>query len=375
MKLSAKAPDSQPADAANPEMRPTVAVALPSGAGSFDPTISARAVALAELRRLLAAWHRHEPGARTGEDPEELHQLRVTARRIDATLALFRRQLPAPLVRARKATKGVLRTLGAARDLDVQLSELELYCKNLREEEREAAGPLRALLETERARARARMIRGLDAEPTRRWLELLAHATRAEPAGANHADPALVVMPERVQRRFRKLRKSVRKLRPKSSMEDYHQVRRRAKQLRYATECGAAIFGKPAEEMLKALRRLQDKLGAHQDACMAQSRLAAIAADPSHELPAPTLFLMGRLAEHYAGISGETRRTLTRCWRKVRGKRWKALRARLGELHDSAEIVHEVLPVSETERVEEPARAEANFPETPPEIEPRPLKH
>ena len=258
MKLPTNAPQPGAPDAVSAEL--TVTAALAESAQAFDLTTSARAVALAELRRLLAAWREHEPGARLGEDPEELHQLRVTARRIDATLGLFKRQLPAALVRARKSTKAILRSLGAARDLDVQLSELAHYCADLSDEERAAAEPLRELLEKERERSRARMIRSLDAEPTRRWLEMLAQATAAEAAGANGADPALIVMPERVRRRFRKLRKSVRRLRPRSSMEEYHLVRRRAKQLRYATECGADVFGKPADEMLRALRRLQDKL-------------------------------------------------------------------------------------------------------------------
>jgi len=119
-------------------------------------------------------------------------------------------------------------------------------------------------------------------------------------------------------------------------MEDYHAVRRRAKQLRYAIESGAGMFGKPAEEALKTLRRLQDKLGAHQDAYMARNRLAALAADPANGLPAVTLFLMGRLAEHHAGTTAQAGKTLTRSWRKVRGKRWRALRTRLEELSDTA---------------------------------------
>ena len=131
MKLPANAPQPAPVDAGGADLTPAVVAALADGADAFDLTTSARAVAIAELRRLLAAWRRHEPGARLGEDPEELHQLRVTARRIDATLALFKRQLPAALVRARKATKAILRSLGAARDLDVQLSELAHYCAHL----------------------------------------------------------------------------------------------------------------------------------------------------------------------------------------------------------------------------------------------------
>jgi len=362
-------------NAGSADLTPAVAV-LVEGGEPFDLETSARTVAMAELRRLLGAWRRHEPGARLGEDPEELHQLRVTARRIDAVLGLFRRQLPTALVRARKPTKAVLRSLGAARDLDVQLSELADYCARLPQEERGAAEPLRALLGSERTRARARMVRGLDSEATRRWLEILTHATSSDPGGANGADPALIVMPERVRRRFRKLRKSVRRLRPKSSMEEYHLVRRRAKQLRYATECGAIAFGKPADDLLRALRRLQDRLGEHQDACMAQERLAAIATDPVSGLPPSTLFLMGRLAEHYAQVTTETRRTLTRTWRKVRGKRWKALRARLGELHDSAVAASVALSASTGLSPTGLAPADAsNFAGQPPEPEARPLKH
>jgi CHAD domain len=152
-------------------------------------------------------------------------------------------------------------------------------------------------------------------------------------------------------------------------------VLRRAKQLRYATECGADLFGKPADELLRALRRLQDKLGAHQDACMAQSRLAAIAADPASALPPTTLFLMGRLAEHYAGVTGATRRTLTRSWRKVRGKRWKALRARLAELHDSAEAANGALPVTGPDGSAELTHSAAALAAAPAETEPRALKH
>jgi CHAD domain-containing protein len=366
VKLPIREPEPSATDAA-----PTTP-AFAGTATGLDAAATAHDVAIAELRRLLGAWVTHEPGARLGQDPEELHQLRVTARRIDATLALFKRQLPAPLVRSRKTTKAVLRSLGAARDLDVLLSELDRYCAGLPEHERAAAEPLRARLESERGRARARMVRGLDSEPTQRWLETLTLAG-TEHGAMNGGDRATLVMPERVRRRFRKLRKSVDKLRPKSSMEDYHLVRRRAKQLRYATECGAVMFGKPADDMLKALRRLQDRLGAHQDAYMAQNRLAELAGDPASGLPPATLFLMGRLAEHYKQATAQARQTVARSWRKVRGRRWKALRARLGEVRDSAAAPNGAGAPHPTPAAPEPANA------TPagraPEPEFHPLKH
>jgi CHAD domain-containing protein len=300
------------------------------------PGASAQQVALAQLRRHLTAWIRHEPGARLGSDPEELHQLRVAARRIEATLGLFKHQLPPRLVHARQGAKGVLRALGTVRDLDVQLAELRQYCSALPSAERAAAAPLRSRLEEERARTHQRMLGTLDSEATRHWLETLDHASASFAAAAAPAAPqAATVIPERVRGRFRKLKKAVRRLDSRSAMEEYHTVRRRAKQLRYAIECGAGMFGKPAEEMLKVLRRLQDGLGAQQDAYMAKNRLAALAAGGSR-LPSETLFLMGRLAEHHLGETRQARKTLTRSWRRVNGKRWKGLRARMQELSEAA---------------------------------------
>jgi len=374
MKLPGSAGENEPlvADTAD---RTSPAAARPSGATHpFDTSTTAHDVAIAELRRLVSTWRKHEPGARLGQDPEELHQLRVTARRIDATLALFKRQLPPALARARKTTKSVLRSLGEARDLDVQLSELARYCSRLPEHERAAAEPLRTRLESEREQVRARLLRGLDSEPMRHWLKTLT-LDGAERDEMNGTDRAMLVMPERVRRRFRKLRKSVGKLRSKSSMEDYHLVRRRAKQLRYATECGVVMFGKPADDMLKALRRLQDRLGAHQYACMAQNRLAELAADSASGLPPATLFLMGRFAEHQVQASAQARQTFARSWRKVRGKRWKALRSRLGELRDTAKAANGAAAAAADAPPEVLVPTDAAVAGHAPEPGSRPVKH
>lgn len=331
---------------------------------------SALEVALTGVRAHLTEWMRHEPGARLGRDPEELHQLRVAARRIDATLGLFRHQLPTRLVNARAGAKGVLRALGTARDYDVQLASLRKYCGRLPGAERAAAAPLRARLAEERDRARGRMIGMLDSEATRHWLETLNLASADLPAGASPDAPrAATVMPERVRRRFKKLKNAVRQLDSRSSMQDYHAVRQRAKQLRYAIECGMAVFGKPAEEMLRSLRRLQDQLGAHQDADMAKNRLAALASDPAR-LPPETLFFMGRLAEHHLGETGHARRTVARSWRKVSGKRWKALRAHMEELSESAAAAPAIAPTVADSLAAPPATGAVLD-----EPAPRPLRH
>src|SRR5260370_37624068 len=118
MKGPLRARQGEPAVAGSPvAMKSAVAAARAGTSSAFDSDTTASDVALAEVRRLLATWRVHEPGARLGHDPEALHQLRVTARRLDATLGLFQQQLPTALSHARRTAKRVLRALGAARDL------------------------------------------------------------------------------------------------------------------------------------------------------------------------------------------------------------------------------------------------------------------
>jgi len=309
----------------------------------LDASMSAHELALANLQALLADWLRHEPGARLGQDPEALHDLRVTARRMDATLSLFAPYLPEALVRARGTLKTLLRILGTPRDLDIQLGELTRISPQLSEGERPALQPLMDHLESERARARARMLQALDSESTRGWIDTV-RALVEEPSGAPSASSlgAAAVMPELISDRFRKLRKAFRRLNALSSMEEYHAVRARAKKLRYTIEPAAVIYGKPAGEMLRALRRLQDRLGTQQDAYVAKNRLLAIAADPPTGLPSQTLFLMGRLAERHSLAAAEARKPVEKTWRKVRGRRWKALRLQLEELHASSPVAQPV---------------------------------
>lgn len=370
MKVPAEAPSTTVG------LTATAASDLDAMSANVAATGSASQLALVELRRQLAAWTRHESGARLGVDPEELHQLRVAIRRIDALLGIFKQQLPATLVRARKHAKSVLRTLGTARDLDVQLAELERYCASLSPAERLAAIPLRTRLEADRAKARLRMIRALDGEPTRLWREALDSGSAEYAAAAvPGAAPAALVMPVRVGKRYRKLRKDIRRLGSKSVMDEYHVVRRRAKLLRYALEPGAQLFGKPAEEMLRSLRRLQDGLGEHQDAYLAKNRLAALAAAPGAGLPPETLFFMGRLAEHHLHVTTRARKTLRGAWDKIRGRRWKTLRARMAHLSATVAKNQERSPVADAEVLAPPDRSASPELERAPVPESRPLKH
>lgn len=299
---------------------------------AVDASMPIADVALANLRRYWSAWHLHEPGARLGDNPDELHDLRVAARRSDAILRQFGSSLPAPFLRLRPTLKKILRALGNTRDLDVALIELESFSRKLPESDRETAAPLRQHLVSERRRARARMLSVLDSVSVQKDLKTLASLLATPVATPQHSPQlALNVAPEFIRRRYRKVRKCADLLTPDSPMEAYHEVRGQVKKLRYALEAVAAIYGKPASEMLRALCRWQEKLGMQQDAIVASRRLQALAGAPPKDIAPETLFLMGRLAAHYASAASRARKLHAKAYRKVRG-RWKRLRTMLEDL-------------------------------------------
>jgi triphosphatase len=307
-------------------------VGLAPPAAEFAPTAVDAAMTLAEvaaanIRRYLSAWHRHEPGARLGNDPEELHDLRVAGRRLDAILRQFRSSLPAAFLGIRTTLKTVLRALGHVRDLDVALIELQTFSRELPKSNRVSVEPLQRHLVAQRARARAQMLSVLDSIWVRKNLQELS-ALLAAPAAADQRSSAQLAVhaaPELIRRRYRRMRKRADRLTPDSSMDEFHQVRGQVKKMRYALEAVALIYGKPAVAMLRALRRWQEKLGVQQDAAVASRRLNALANAPPKGIPPDTLFLMGRLAEHHAAEAARARKRYAKGYQKVRG-RWKGLR-------------------------------------------------
>ena len=302
-----------------PDLQPT----------AVDASMRVEEVALANLRRYLSAWHQHEPAARLGDDPEALHDLRVAGRRMDAILRQFEPFLPHAIVRTRPTFKKLMRALGHARDLDVALLELEEFNGTLSESDRAKLLPLQAHLDSERRRARHKMLAVLDSGPVQKDFGRLM-ATLAHPKIILESQPVspLVTLSEVIRERYKKVRKAADRLTMDSAMEEYHAVRGRVKKLRYALETVAVMFAEPADEMVKALRRWQEKLGAQQDADVAGRRLRALAMQPPKGLPSETLFLMGQLAARYQDRAWKARKRHPRAYRKVQ-QRWKALKSAL----------------------------------------------
>jgi len=289
------------------------------------------------LSRHFRRMVRNEPGARLGLDPERLHDMRVATRRLRAALKVFHGALPPTRTASLKKDFGWLATaLGSVRDLDVHLSRLEQEATDVPGAAPEALAAYAEHLRRDREKARAAMLRVLDSKRYAVFVERLGRFLAAgppkRPCGDVAREPVTRVAPQVIRKRLRCLLADGRALTPDSTDEELHALRIRCKRLRYACEFFADLYGSAAVEFAARLTGLQDILGAHQDACVAQETLERYALG----LPARSVsdrragLSLGRLAAHHAWTALRTRTEFFKAWRRFDKKKLRApLRKRL----------------------------------------------
>lgn len=303
------------------------------GPKDVDSSLTTGEVAFAVLRGQFEKFLAHEPGTRIGEDPEELHDMRVASRRLRAALKVFEDALPNRASEFRDELKWIANALGEVRDLDVQLGRLDGWVSDAAPEDREHLGPLRSLLEERRHEARKAMLRILDSRRYARFVESFSSFLERGPSPRTRGAgiPTLAAAPGIVKHAYRKVRKLGDPLTEGSSGEEYHELRKKARRLRYLLEFLSDVYGDPAKKVVKSLKKLQDVLGDHQDAEVAVAYLRGLSAEKgrSPKLPPETVFVMGGIAERYAIRAGELRKEFPEAYDEVRGKRWKRLKKEL----------------------------------------------
>jgi CHAD domain-containing protein len=276
------------------------AVAPDLGPTQIDASMAAGEVAFAILRRHFAAMLAHEPGVRLGEDPEELHDMRVATRRLRAALKLYADVLPRRAERYERDLRHFARALGDVRDLDVHLERLSGEVSRNGEVLEEVI----ALLEVRRGEARRRMLEVLDSNRYERFVASFSGTLRRGRSPMPTA-PILETAPDVVRRRYKKVRKDVEALSEDSPPEDFHDLRKKGKRLRYALEPLQEFYGKPSEKMVDRLKAVQDDLGDNQDLIVAAELMQELAF--SGDLTPRTVFSMGSMAERHLREAAEVR--------------------------------------------------------------------
>lgn len=273
------------------------------------PTASPAEVVEAQIRIHLVKMLAHDPGVRIGDDPEDVHQLRVATRRLRAFLRAARGLVDEAWGgEVRDGLKRLADALGAVRDREVLLERFGAALESLEPRLRRDARPLVRALERERSTARRALLEVLGGAEYFRLLDRIETGPPLHTASA--ADPSLS---EVWGGEFRKLRKAMWALGPNSADEDLHAARIKVKKARYAAELGAPVFGKRARTFVSPAKDLQDVLGEHQDSAVAEGRLSELAQSAA---PA-TAFVAGRLAELERSRRLEARAAWPAAWSRL----------------------------------------------------------
>jgi CHAD domain-containing protein len=229
----------------------------------------------AKLERLCAL----RDAALDFSDIEGVHKMRVASRRLRSALRDFQPFLSKPV--SAKRLKDVSRALGAVRDEDVAIEMIEKLSAEADEGGRAGverlAAERRRRREGVRAALRAAISDGALAELRESFnAQLEEAAAEAAPEAAAEGERAARRRPARktrfadiggrvVRARFRELRESSRSLYRPFDVEPLHDMRIKAKRLRYAIELFTQCWGEAVAPFAAEIAQLQDQLGALHD--------------------------------------------------------------------------------------------------------------
>jgi CHAD domain-containing protein len=237
------------------------------------PDQRADAAAAMVLRELLGTIRANFDGALVGEDPEYLHQLRISVRRsrtVQRQLSGIFPELELPGFRAE--FRWLQRVTGEARDLDVYVQEFEAMRAMVPEPMRSDLDPLWQVLGHWRMTARGEAARALcsqrNVELLADW-ELLLDGLVGRPVDDRPAAgrPIGEVAGRRIRRVYKRVLRLGSAIDPDSDPQAYHELRKKGKELRYMLELfGVQLFAaEVVDPLVRSLKSLQDVLGRHQD--------------------------------------------------------------------------------------------------------------
>ena len=258
-----------------------------------------------QLEELLA----HDPGVRVGGDSEDVHDMRVAVRRLRSILRTSRPMLDREWADGLRGELDWLAdVLGPVRDLDVISEDLAAEIASLDAGEAVSGGRLLEPLKDQQRRVRRELLAALDSQRYLALLDRIEHASESLPV--RRCDLGVEQM---AAKQFQKLRRRARALGPDPSSLALHKTRIMLKRARYAAELAATTTGKPAKLVIKRAKHVQDILGQHQDAIVAQREIRKLARAVDER---EATLVAGRLIERQQQRASEARSEFRRGWKR-----------------------------------------------------------
>jgi len=300
--------------------------------GGVDAEITAEMpapVAVATvLLRLLDTLELNLDGVLRDIDTEFLHDLRVSVRRTRSAIKLLGAVLPQGLAAAYATEFKWLGDLTTpTRDLDVHLLGFGPMTEHLVAASAADLEPFRAYLLRRRAIQFRRLAAGLRSARFRaitdHWRKALVEVRDAGRPRARRREPtAAEVAIATTGRTFRKIVARGSAITQDSPPESLHDLRKRAKELRYLLEFFAPLYDPVLyKKVVGDLKQLQDCLGEFQDSQVQREEIHALADAMLAEraAPAATLLGMGEIVANLAISQGEAREDFSLRFAKFAG--------------------------------------------------------
>ena len=279
-----------------------------------------------EAGRKVLAYHfarvlARVPGVVAGEDPEEVHAMRVAARRMRAAWRVFGDAYDRQTTRAYlDELRSLGGRLGVVRDLDVRVAILVTYGDRRSKRDRTGLKPLLAAWQADRTARHAELVEVL----TTGWFADMASglATFAETPGAA-ARPVVLRTPNIVRDRapaviwdnYQAVSAFAGGL-DRADVATLHELRIAAKWVRYTLEFVREPMGSGANELIRRVVVLQDYLGDIHDL-----HAAAVSADAyatgAVALTGPTTSAIGRFVGYQEARVERLRRRVEPSWEGV----------------------------------------------------------
>jgi CHAD domain-containing protein len=245
-------------------------------------------------RKLIAqnytAMLNKEEGARLGEDPEAIHDMRVATRRMRAAFRVFDPYLTGKRAKeVRDGLRTIATDLGAVRDLDVLIENAEAFRETLPPEQRGGLASMTEEWRVTRWKARKALLRLLNSKEYSKFkqnMERFLKEFTPAPDQAEGAEPYQVrhIAGSIILTRYEAVR-SVEGLPDKPTVTQLHALRIVGKYFRYTLEFFRDILPKDVNNMSRDIVKLQDQLGEMHDADVAVALVSEFADRQSHRQP------------------------------------------------------------------------------------------
>jgi CHAD domain-containing protein len=309
----------RPRDAHTAARPPELVVGKSPGVVAEDTIAEAgRKVLRFHFARMLS----REAGTREGQDPEELHTMRVATRRMRAAWRVFgdgyrnRRTR-----RHRRPLRTIAARLGAVRDLDVLIEAAEAYRAPLSTTEQRATEPLIAAWRGFREDARVLLLRELDSDEYRQFVEdfrvfVIGDGSGVKDVSALKPHRIRDTAPSRIWSAYEHVRAYEPVLRW-ADVETLHDLRIAAKWLRYTMEFVREALGPEAADLIPRVIALQDHLGLLHDADVGASMARTFLVERSSGLSTVESEAIGRFLVSREREVARLKRSVGPPWRGV----------------------------------------------------------